>query len=146
MEEEPFEKLRWKLPFGKIQSSSCVYILFMAYIRYSIGDPIECWLHDVLCLEAGKGPQPLIYGCPHPNDCQLYMVNRDALFSGHPLAESFLQTIMALFVSSHYKNSPNDLQLLSDAPAHRLFVLIAPTKNQLDSNGLPQILCAVQVR
>ncbi|GJQ12855.1 hypothetical protein GpartN1_g4646.t1 [Galdieria partita] len=116
-----------------------------APIRYAIEDPIESWLYDVLCLEAGKGPQPLIYGCPHPKDCQLYMVNRDALFSGHPLAESFLQTVMALFVSSHYKNSPNDLQLLSDAPAHRLFVLIAPSKKQLDSNGLPQVLCAIQV-
>ncbi|GJD08560.1 N-acetyltransferase 10 [Galdieria sulphuraria] len=120
-------------------------ITLEAPIRYAIGDPIESWLYDVLCLEAGKGPQPLIYGCPHPHDCQLYRVNRDALFSGHPLAESFLQTIMALFVSSHYKNSPNDLQLLSDAPAHRLFVLIAPTKKQLDSNGLPQVLCAIQV-
>jgi N-acetyltransferase 10 len=25
---------------------------------------------------------------------------------------------MNIFVSSHYKNTPNDLQLLSDAPAH----------------------------
>lgn len=130
-------------------------ITLEAPIRYAIGDPIESWLYDVLCLEAGKGPQPLIYGCPHPNDCQLYMVNRDALFSGHPLAESFLQTVMALFVASHYKNSPNDLQLLSDAPAHRLFVLIDPTSMKSNPNRrkqqsgnfheLPQILCAIQV-
>lgn len=32
--------------------------------------------------------------------------------------------MMALYVSSHYKNSPNDLQLLADAPAHHLFVLL----------------------
>jgi N-acetyltransferase 10 len=25
---------------------------------------------------------------------------------------------MTIFVSSHYKNTPNDLQMLSDAPAH----------------------------
>lgn len=31
---------------------------------------------------------------------------------------------MALYVSSHYKNSPNDLQLMADAPAHHLFVLL----------------------
>lgn len=31
---------------------------------------------------------------------------------------------MTLYVSSHYKNSPNDLQLMADAPAHHLFVLI----------------------
>eukprot|EP00871_Galdieria_phlegrea_P002077 jgi/Galph1/2870/GphlegSOOS_G1524.1 len=114
-------------------------------IRYSLGDPIEGWLYNVLCLEAGKGPLPLIYGCPHPNECQLYMVNRDALFSGQSLAESFLQKIMALFVASHYKNSPNDLQMLSDAPAHRLFVLLAPMKAHQQQQSLPDILCAIQV-
>lgn len=31
---------------------------------------------------------------------------------------------MALYVASHYKNSPNDLQLIADAPAHHLFVLL----------------------
>lgn len=32
--------------------------------------------------------------------------------------------MMALYVASHYKNSPNDLQLMADAPAHHLFVLL----------------------
>jgi len=49
---------------------------------------------------------------------------------------------MNIFVSSHYKNSPNDLQLLSDAPAHGVFVLLGPI-NEVD--GLPDILCAIQV-
>lgn len=31
---------------------------------------------------------------------------------------------MTLYVASHYKNSPNDLQLMADAPAHHLFVLL----------------------
>lgn len=31
---------------------------------------------------------------------------------------------MALYVASHYKNSPNDLQLMADAPSHHLFVLL----------------------
>ena len=34
------------------------------------------------------------------------------------------QRMMSLYVSSHYKNTPNDLQLMSDAPAHQLFVLL----------------------
>ena len=33
---------------------------------------------------------------------------------------------MALLVASHYKNTPNDLLLLADAPAHQLYVLLAP--------------------
>jgi N-acetyltransferase 10 len=32
--------------------------------------------------------------------------------------------MMALYVASHYKNSPNDMQLMADAPAHHLFVLL----------------------
>lgn len=35
---------------------------------------------------------------------------------------------MSLFISSHYKNSPNDLQLLSDSPSHLVFVLAGPLR------------------
>lgn len=50
---------------------------------------------------------------------------------------------MSLFVSSHYKNSPNDLQLMSDAPAHHLFVLLGPQSG--DSAEIPDILAVIQV-
>eukprot|EP00124_Ichthyophonus_hoferi_P000690 Ihof_evm19s27 gene=Ihof_evmTU19s27 len=113
-------------------------------IRYSAGDPIERWLNDLLCLDAqvsdsaGKGG-----GCPHPKKCELYYVNRDTLFSFHRASELFLQRLMALYVSSHYKNSPNDLQMLSDAPAHHLFCLLGPIDPTKPS--LPEVLCVVQV-
>lgn len=70
-------------------------------------------------------------------------MNRDTLFSYHKVSEAFLQRMMALYVSSHYKNSPNDLILMSDAPAHHLFVLLP----RLDENTheLPDILCVIQV-
>jgi tRNA(Met) C34 N-acetyltransferase TmcA len=51
--------------------------------------------------------------------------------------------MMALYVSSHYKNSPNDLMLMSDAPAHHLFVLL-PRIDET-TNTLPEILCVIQV-
>ena len=50
---------------------------------------------------------------------------------------------MALFVASHYKNTPDDLQLLSDAPAHHIFCLLGPTRP--DMQTLPEVLCVVQV-
>lgn len=112
-------------------------------IRYSVGDPVESWLYDLLCLEAGGMRQPLTSGAPHPSKCELYYVERDALFSRHTASEEFLQRVMGLFVASHYKNSPNDLQMLSDAPAHALFVLLAPTR--ADTDRLPDVLCAIQV-
>uniref|UniRef100_A0A673HSW4 RNA cytidine acetyltransferase n=1 Tax=Sinocyclocheilus rhinocerous TaxID=307959 RepID=A0A673HSW4_9TELE len=73
----------------------------------------------------------------------LYYVNRDTLFCYHKASEAFLQRLMALYVASHYKNSPNDLQMLSDAPAHHLFCLLAPVPPT--QNSLPEVLAVVQV-
>lgn len=56
-------------------------------------------------------------------------MNRDALFSYHKASERFLSKIMSIFVSAHYKNNPNDLQMLSDAPAQQLFVLMSPVSD-----------------
>ena len=78
-------------------------------IRYGTNDPIEKWLNTLLCLNATDNNDQLALGFPHPNDCELYSVNRDTLFSYHPSSESFLNKLMTIFVSSHYKNSPNDL-------------------------------------
>ena len=113
-------------------------------IRYASGDAVEKWLNRVLCLDATL-PKARVntQGTPHPSTCELVHVNRDTLFSFHPVSEKFLQQMMALYVASHYKNSPNDLQLMSDAPAHQLFVLIPPVKE--DASQLPEPLCVIQV-
>eukprot|EP01101_Sappina_pedata_P010021 TRINITY_DN6209_c0_g1_i1.p1 TRINITY_DN6209_c0_g1~~TRINITY_DN6209_c0_g1_i1.p1 ORF type:complete len:1101 (-),score=571.46 TRINITY_DN6209_c0_g1_i1:37-3276(-) len=112
-------------------------------IRYGVGDDVEAWMNQLLCLDASKSLVPLAYGCPPPNKCQLYRVNKDALFSFNAESELFLQRMMALYVSSHYKNSPNDLQLMSDAPHHHLFVLLGPVSSS--QKDLPDILAVVQV-
>lgn len=113
-------------------------------IRYARGDSVEKWLNKVLCLDATLPSSKLnIQGCPHPSKCELLHVNRDTLFSFHPVSEKFLQQMIALYVASHYKNSPNDLQLMSDAPAHQLFVLVPPIDD--DSPRLPEPLCVIQV-
>ncbi|KAJ8440987.1 hypothetical protein Cgig2_020016 [Carnegiea gigantea] len=101
-------------------------------IRYASGGPFESWLNEL----------------PPPTECDLYYVNRDTLFSFHKDSELFLQQMMALYVASHYKNSPNDLQLMADAPAHQLFVLLGMLKSPVDEskNHLPDILCVIQFR
>ena len=122
-------------------------------IRYNPGDPIEAWLTSLLCLDSHTAHR-LSHGLPPPKDCDLYFVDRDALFSYHKvherlgwslllllllllssssssslsmmmmmmmlmspccccmlcvdpgqMSEQFLQRIMSLFVSSHYKVS-----------------------------------------
>lgn len=111
-------------------------------IRYASGDPIESWLNTLLCLDVANSI-PNISRLPPPSECDLYYVNRDTLFSYHKDSELFLQRMMALYVASHYKNSPNDLQLMADAPAHHLFVLLGPVDES--KNHLPDILCVIQV-
>lgn len=124
-------------------------------IRYAPGDQVERWLNNLLCLdccdpEASPAAPSTGYflkgaGCPVPDACELYYVNRDTLFSYHKVSEVFLQRLMALYVSSHYKNTPNDLQMLSDAPAHHIFCLLGPVAAGSQMSGLPEILCVVQV-
>ena len=118
-------------------------------IRYSANDRIESWLYTLLCLDATIVPHRSLGaggpsgGAAHPSACELFQVDRDTLFSFHPASEAFLQRMMALCVASHYKNSPNDLQLMSDAPAHALFVLLPPLRD--DADVLPDPLVVVQV-
>lgn len=110
-------------------------------IRYRPNDVIEKWLTSLLCLDASTIPH-LSSGCPPPDSCELYYIDRDALFSYHRAAEAFLQRIVSIYVSSHYKNSPNDLQMMSDAPAHHLFCLLGPV---VKKDALPEIFVVIQV-
>ncbi|XP_067937796.1 RNA cytidine acetyltransferase-like [Watersipora subatra] len=111
-------------------------------IRYAEGDHVEAWLNQLLCLDATKVAK-ISSGCPSPDSCELYYVNRDTLFSFHKASEEFLQRIMSLYVSSHYKNTPNDLQMLSDSPAHHIFVLLPPVDPHCST--LPEVLVVLQV-
>eukprot|EP00658_Telonema_sp_P-2_P016160 TRINITY_DN1625_c0_g2_i2.p1 TRINITY_DN1625_c0_g2~~TRINITY_DN1625_c0_g2_i2.p1 ORF type:complete len:1018 (+),score=296.10 TRINITY_DN1625_c0_g2_i2:224-3277(+) len=111
-------------------------------IRYSKGDPVEAWLNQLLCLDASTTSITASH-CPPPAQCELYHINRDTLFSYHQASESFLSKMMALYVASHYRNTPNDLQMMSDAPAHEMFALLGPIDAK--SRSLPDILCVVQV-
>lgn len=132
------------LKFGIGNSKPRIFreILLDEPIRYSKNDPVEKWLYNFLCLNIEKD-SILINGCPITEICQLFLVDRNALFSGQKWANKFLQKIVGLFSSSHYKNSPDDLQMLCDAPSHRIFVLITPVN--LSIGLLPDILCTIHV-
>jgi N-acetyltransferase 10 len=136
------EQLRLQSSSANITGRTLCEVSLSEPIRYSRGDPIEVWLYDLLCLNATDVPR-IVTGCPTPDKCELYYVNRDTLFCYHKASEDFLHYMMSLYVSSHYKNSPNDLQLLSDAPAHHIFVLLPPISS--DQACLPDVLCVLQV-
>lgn len=44
-------------------------------IRYNEGDPVEAWLNQLLCLDATQISR-ITSGCPSPQSCDLYYVNR----------------------------------------------------------------------
>ena len=44
-------------------------------IRYATGDHVEKWLNDVLCLDATSSSD-ISSGCPLPENCELYYINR----------------------------------------------------------------------
>jgi N-acetyltransferase 10 len=77
-------------------------------IRYAANDPIEAWLHTLLCLttstSSGNGDDvisfKLAHGAPSPSQTSLYAVNRTALFSYHTLSEQFLQKCMCIYSSA----------------------------------------------
>ncbi|CAK0794876.1 unnamed protein product [Prorocentrum cordatum] len=114
-------------------------------IRYAMGDQIEAWLSRLLCLDAAQVPTLSLSSLPVPSQCGLFLVNRDALFSHHEASERFLFKMMSLFVSSHYKNSPNDMLLMADAPAHHLLVMLPPIDASSGQAELPEVMVAIQV-
>lgn len=49
---------------------------------------MEAWLYELLCLNAAEHvpkPPPQL---PHPDECELYYVERDTLFSFHKVCSS----------------------------------------------------------
>jgi len=50
-------------------------------------------------------------------------------------SEKFLQQMVSLYVASHYKNTPNDLLLMADAPAHHMFALLGPVDESQVGEG-----------
>ncbi|MBR9681827.1 MAG: tRNA(Met) cytidine acetyltransferase [Candidatus Altiarchaeota archaeon] len=77
-------------------------------IRYALGDPIEAWLFDTLLLDAEPDAPVTVKGMksdfPEPKP----------LFQN----DERLRSIFGLLSSAHYKNTPNDLFMLADAPHH----------------------------
>ncbi len=84
-------------------------------IRYAAGDPIEKWLFDTLLLDAEPEPvkelaKPIKVLFPEPEE----------LFRN----ERLLRNFFGLLVIAHYKNTPNDLMTIADAPHHHVAIAV----------------------
>ncbi|RLG04306.1 MAG: hypothetical protein DRN54_01310 [Thaumarchaeota archaeon] len=97
-------------------------------IRYSAGDPIESWLYDILLLDSE--PAVLDEGelRLRPEDCEYVELDRDELFTSE---EEILRQLIGLYVLTHYRNRPNDVALLANAPHHMIRALVSPSNKVL---------------
>ncbi|MEM3447084.1 MAG: GNAT family N-acetyltransferase [Candidatus Korarchaeum sp.] len=76
-------------------------------VRYPPGDPVERWLYDFLLLDAEPGEPP--------KDLENLNYRRISL---HDVDEGYLRKFYGIYVLAHYRNRPNDLATLLDAPHH----------------------------
>jgi len=85
-------------------------------IRYAPGDPVEKWVFDTLLLDAE--PAEL-------DDRDMEAVERGEVEYYAPDLEKFfledeeeLRQFFGIYIMAHYRNNPNDLGIMMDAPHH----------------------------
>ncbi len=86
-------------------------------IRYGAGDPIEEWLYKTLLLDAE--PAELTREDVDEIDkgeLEYVELNPESLFTKEN--EDTLRQLFGIYVLAHYRNQPDDLGLLADAPHH----------------------------
>lgn len=76
-------------------------------VRYPPGDPVERWLYDFLLLNAEPGDPP--------SDLSKLNYNKISLDA---VSEDYLRKFYGIYILAHYRNRPNDLATLLDAPHH----------------------------
>ncbi|SCP03838.1 histone acetyltransferase, putative [Plasmodium ovale] len=124
---EDFKKMKY-LYFDK----AFIDINLNSPIRYSYNDKVETWLNNFLCLNCNE-TSPLKDSLCSPSKCQLYFVNKNIFKNYNKTSENLLKKIMTLFITSHYKNTPNDLIMILDSQQHHLFIFI---NGNMDTNNL----------
>ena len=86
-------------------------------IRYGVGDPIEAWLYDTLLLDA----EPAKLSEKDLEDIregrlEYLELQPEELFTREK--QDILRSLFGIYVLAHYRNQPDDLGLLADAPHH----------------------------
>ncbi len=112
--------LRFLERLRKMRGLNLTEIRMKIPIRYPEGDPVESWLYDFLLLDA------------EPADAREEEIVREKLeFSRldvEKAPEGILKQFYGIYVLAHYRNRPNDLALLLDAPHHTAWALTYDNK------------------
>ncbi|MCE4625969.1 MAG: tRNA(Met) cytidine acetyltransferase TmcA [Desulfurococcales archaeon] len=101
-------------------------------IRYSKGDPVEEWLFDALLLDAEPAQlDDEDYEDIRRGRVEYLVLDPEWLFS--PEGEETLRQLFGIYVLAHYRNEPDDLGMLADAPHHKIRALRTLTKGKIVS-------------
>ena len=91
-------------------------------IRYSAEDPIELWLFDVLLLDAEPAElDERDYEDIKAGRLSYLVVEPEELFFEK---EDLLRQIFGIYVQAHYRNEPDDLALIADAPHYSIRAVV----------------------
>ncbi len=115
-------------------------------IRYNKGDPVERWLYDVLLLDA----EPAVLDEVDLEDIRegrLRYLRLDPAWLFSPEGEEKLRELFGIYVLAHYRNEPDDLGMLADAPHHSIRAVATETRGKIvgaaqvaEEGGLPEDL------
>ena len=91
-------------------------------IRYSSNDPVEEWLFKTLLLDAEPARLDKVdYEDIEKGDFEYLVLDPDWLFTEE--GEETLRQLFGIYVLAHYRNEPDDLGMLADAPHHSIRAL-----------------------
>ena len=99
-------------------------------IRYAADDPIEKWLFDVLLLDA----EPAELDEEDLEDIRegrLEYLRLDPAWLFSPEGEGKLRELFGIYVLAHYRNEPDDLGMLADAPHHSIRAVMTARKGKI---------------
>lgn len=108
--------LRFSSRIRTLRDSRVYEIEMEKPIRYAPEDPIEKWLYDVLLLDAE--PEELTESEKNrisPGRVRYKKVDLDSWFEKD---EDLLRRFIGTYVTAHYRNRPDDLVILGEAPHH----------------------------
>ncbi|MEM2272807.1 MAG: GNAT family N-acetyltransferase [Candidatus Bathyarchaeia archaeon] len=94
-------------------------------IRYAPNDPVEEWLYKVLLLDAEPADlETAALKEIRPEEFKYERINLDEWFRYN---EKKLREFVGIYVLAHYRNRPDDLLILGNAPHHSARAIISKT-------------------
>ncbi len=104
-------------------------------IRYSENDPIEKWQFDTLLLDAE--PEKLTdEDLKHIEEGNLVYMKPGLEEWFSKAGEKLLRQFFGIYVLAHYRNEPDDLGMMADAPHHTIRAVMTPSG---------KIVCSIQL-